>query len=295
MIDLQYLEKCNPVLLFDTNVTFYEYYTVPETSEIKEHIYLIKNKGGNEIYDFTTTTFVHSFFPEFDADNVITKMMKGKNWSKSKYYGQTREEIKAGWEENRVSASELGTIMHANIEKFYNHPYLWKIQEKKVLETKLLEYYTKEEISTKEFQQFINFHLNGPALWTWIPWRTELRVFDSDVQVAGSVDMLYKSPNYTDENKLLIMLDWKRSREIKRENRWEKAFPPIGDLPHANFFQYSLQLNVYARIIEKNTPYKIEYMALGVFHPTFDNYQIYEVKPMHIDKIWQHRLNQLKK
>ncbi len=293
VIDLKHLEKCNQFTPFDSNVSFHEYYTVPGTSEVKNHIYLV----NNVIYDFTATTFVHSFFPSFDADLVIKKMMKGKNWTQSKYYGKSAEEIKDGWEENRLVASELGTEMHAMIEKFYNHPTLWQEKNKKKLEAELSKYYAADKLEKKEFQQFLTYHLNGPALWNWFPWKTEWRVFDVDVKVAGSIDMLYKSPNYTEENKLLIMLDWKRTREIKRENRWETALSPIADLPHANFFQYSLQLNVYKKIIEKNTPYKIEYMGLGVFHPLFDNYQFYEVKPMplHLEKIWQHRLNQLKK
>ena len=46
---------------------------------------------------------------KFNADVVITNMMNGKNWSQSKYYGMSREEIKAQWETNRDEAAQAGT------------------------------------------------------------------------------------------------------------------------------------------------------------------------------------------
>lgn len=56
------------------------------------HIYTIDGDS-----DYTSvTTFNHRHFEAFDADKIITKMMSGKNWSNSKYYGQTREQIKEG-------------------------------------------------------------------------------------------------------------------------------------------------------------------------------------------------------
>lgn len=296
-VSLEYLEKQNPCIEFDPHVTFHDFYTDPETKNVKEHVYLVKLFDKLEIYDTSVTPFVHSFFPHFDADSIIANMIKGNKWKNDvsyAYYRKSPEDIKSMWDQNGKQASSLGTLMHARIEKFYNHPTLWKMID----DSKLSECFNEEEMNNKEIRQFINFHLDGPAIWHWIPWRTELRIFDRDIRVAGSIDMLYKSPNYTEKNKLLIMLDWKRSKEIAKINQYrKKAFSPIQDLVDANFWQYSLQLNVYKRIIEKNTVYKIEYMALGVFHPNYETYQIFPVDDMknHIDKIWIVRLNQLKK
>ena len=75
----------------DANISF----------EAGPHIYTI-NDG---LCKYTSVTkWNHSHFDEFDADAIITTMMKGKGWSKSKYFGQTREEIKAGWEKGRDEA-----------------------------------------------------------------------------------------------------------------------------------------------------------------------------------------------
>lgn len=276
-IDGEYLEKTYWYGPFDNHIRFDE----------EPHLYFIDGKQ----VDQSVTTFVHHFFPEFNADKVIEKMMKGRKWKESKYYGMTPEQIKQQWEDNRVMAAELGTEMHFRIETFYNHPTLWRDGGD------FEKYFDKKVLDNKEFQQFLNFHCTGPRNWGWAPFRTELRVFDRDYDLAGSVDMLYKSPNYSEDNPLLIMLDWKRSKEIRKSNKWESAFPPIEDLPHCNFYQYSLQLNVYKAIIEKNTHFRVEFMALGVFHPSQNSYQFLpvQVMPRHVDAILKAREEELKK
>ena len=80
------------------------------------HIYTIDGDS-----DFmSVTTWNHSHFGHFDADAIITKMMASRNWPNSKYFGQTREEIKALWNKNGKEASEAGTKMHYDIECYYN-------------------------------------------------------------------------------------------------------------------------------------------------------------------------------
>ena len=92
------------------------------------HIYYIKGSNDN----ISVTTFVHSnLFPHFDADKVISKMMKSRNWEKSKYYGKTPDEIKDEWEKNRVESSEAGTGMHKSIELFYNNEIVNKYKKNK--------------------------------------------------------------------------------------------------------------------------------------------------------------------
>ena len=48
-------------------------------------------------------------------------MIKSPNWTKSKYYGMTPQQIKDQWNENGRIASEAGTKMHYDIECFYNN------------------------------------------------------------------------------------------------------------------------------------------------------------------------------
>lgn len=276
-IDMTYLERVNPCKEFDEYITFNE----------ADHIYTV----DGEDYDGSVTGFVHHFFPHFDADKIIDKMMNGKNWPKSKYFGMTKEEIMAQWDANRDEASSLGTEMHANVEKFYNHPTLYLNYGAEQLQ----KYFDSKVYDSPEFQQFLKFHDSVSATCKWRPYRTELRAFDRDLRLAGSVDMLYYSPDYTDENRLLIMGDWKRSREIKDKNFFERGNPPLDSLPHANYWHYSLQLNTYKYIIEKNTPYRIQFMFLGVFHPNQATFQMIPVSLMenYIQKMIAVRVKQM--
>ena len=69
----------------------------------------------------SVTTWVHSHFPKFNADVIINSMMKGKNWGPGhKYWGQSVEEIKAGWNVNRDSMANAGTNLHERIEHWWD-------------------------------------------------------------------------------------------------------------------------------------------------------------------------------
>lgn len=58
------------------------------------HIYTIDGDSS-----FTSvTTFNHQHFEQFNADNIISNMMRSKRWPQSRYYGMTPEQIKAQWE-----------------------------------------------------------------------------------------------------------------------------------------------------------------------------------------------------
>ena len=104
-MSIDYLAKLNAHSR-DKNITFKD----------EGHIY---NVCGET--DFTSvTTWIHSFVENFDADQIITNMMSSKNWKSSKYYGKTRGQIKAIWDENRINASTAGTKLHYDIECVYN-------------------------------------------------------------------------------------------------------------------------------------------------------------------------------
>ena len=86
-MSLDYLEKKNAHER-DAHITFEE----------GPHIYTIDGDSG-----FTSvTTWNHSHFSGFNADAIISGMMRSARWPQSKYYGMTVEEIKAGWNQNAL-------------------------------------------------------------------------------------------------------------------------------------------------------------------------------------------------
>ena len=50
-------------------------------------------------------TIKNTNIKKFNANKIIDNMMKSPNWSKNKYYGKTKEEIKALWKENGQEAA----------------------------------------------------------------------------------------------------------------------------------------------------------------------------------------------
>jgi hypothetical protein len=214
------------------------------------HIYTIK--GDN---DYTSvTTWNHCHFSQFDPDAIISKMMKSYRWKQSKYYGQTPDEIKAGWEANGKEASEAGTKMHYDIECFYNN--------------------CPQPNDSIEYQYFNEFKKD----YNLKPYRTEWMIYDEALRFAGSVDMLFENEDGT-----LEIYDWKRSKGISKENRWQSSTTEcLSHLPDSNFWHYSLQLNTYKAILEMNYNVKIKGMYLVCLHPNNENksYQRIKVEDM---------------
>jgi len=212
------------------------------------HTYLLHGKKVNT----SVTTFVKKSFNEFNADLIINKMMNGRNWKTSKYFGKSVDEIKQLWDVNRITASTFGTKLHKTIELFYN----------------------KEDINDidgieKEFNMFKTFYNDHSHL---TPYRTEWEVYNEDIDIAGSIDMLYENNDGT-----LDIYDWKRSKEISKINKWDSGKYPLQHLPDSNFWHYSLQLNMYKYILENKYDKIVNKMCLVCLHPTFDNYILYEV------------------
>lgn len=194
------------------------------------------------------TSLVHNMFEKFDADVVISKMMSSRNWPNSPYFGMEADDIKKKWDANRDAAAQAGTAMHENIEMFYNEE--------------------SHEENSKEFELFSKY-LSDHNIYR--PHRTEWCIFDEEARVCGSVDMIYDDP---DRPGYHIIADWKRSKAIKTENRWQSGIHRYtAHLPDCNFIHYSLQLAIYKYILEKKYGRKISKTFIVVLHPQQETYQ----------------------
>lgn len=229
--------------------------------EEKEHIYTIE---GIDEKPISVTTLIHSHFPHFDADKVIDKMMNGRNWENSKYFGMKKEEIKKLWDKNGAEASNLGTLMHADIERFLND------------EAPL-------NPNTTEFGYFRNFYEDFKSDFPeYKPYRTEWVVYDEDRMVAGSIDCIM-----SDDDGNIIILDWKRSKEIKESNPYEKGFGVFSTFDNCNYNHYTFQLNIYKHILETKYNKKVKYMFIVVFYPENDDYLIYNMQNYDLSSSWE--------
>jgi len=236
-----YLYNLNPHPR-DTHITFDE----------GPHIYTV---DGDSNYT-SVTTIVHQHFGKFDSDKVIQNIKNGKKWNENnKYWGMTDEEIKELWKENGRVSAEKGTIMHYNIECFYNN------------DTSRLD--NDDSLEKQYFMNFYNDHKHMK------PYRTEWTVWDKELKVSGSIDMVFENEDGT-----LSIYDWKRTKAIKKlsfKNVCSNT-PCLEHIPDCNFWHYSMQLNIYKYMLEKNYNKTIKDIYLVKIHPNNHNQNYIKIK-----------------
>jgi hypothetical protein len=221
------------------------------------HKYYIDGNCGDWL---SVTSLVGCFFPDFDSKSQAVKTFQTKSFKdtvhrkSNKYYGCTSpEDIMAKWTE----MSNLGTLLHANIENYYNN-----------------EPYTVCEENKEPFKQFLDLFQDKD--WaSWEPFRTEWSIFDPETRICGQIDFCGMINR---ENGHVVLLDWKRCESITDccFNRFQGKDPTTGygvccDLENCKWVKYSLQLNTYKYILEKNYGLYVKKMYLIQLHPTLKN------------------------
>ena len=213
------------------------------------HTYYIDGSSTNVT---SCTGFLHQFFPHFDAKATIQKMMRSPKWAQSKYFGKTATEIETGWSDSGKEASGLGTAMHLAIEQFLNGAH---------------ERIDPAVKDTPEWQYFMNFwELHGHDLE---PYRMEWEVWSAPHLLCGSIDGVFKRRS----DGKIVLYDWKRSKEIKSTNDYEKGYAPVDHLPNCNYWHYTLQLNTYRWFLETLYGLEVGDMYLVILHPNNPNYR----------------------
>lgn len=214
----------------------------------EEHVYVI---DGGSCKPQSVTTLIHHYFEQFDADGIINKnYAKWQRDHTNKYYGLTKEQIKAMWNKNGSEASALGTAMHQSIEDFFNG----------VL---------NEKPNTVEFKYFESFWSDFIRINpNFKPYRSEWMIYTDSKKTAGSIDMTLEN-----ENGEILILDWKRSKEIKTENGFKKkGKDQLCHLEDCNYSHYTLQLNCYRVMLQDFYGKKVKGMYLVILHPDNKNY-----------------------
>ena len=258
----------------------------------EDHKYVITNDPNNKYT--SVTTWNHSHFPVFNANLIIKNMMKGKNWKEGhKYWGLTAEEIKKQWSSNSSAVSGAGTDLHFEIECFMNNPDIESGHKKGYNHSDLHEAYLQnpKAIEVVEWDYFINFVKDHPELK---PYRTEWTIYDEDLKISGSIDMIYENPDGT-----LSIYDWKRSKDITRVNNFNKFAinKLICHMPDANFWHYALQLNTYKRLIERKYGKTVTDLYLVRLHPDAEekNYELIKLPDLtkEINELFEERKQKL--
>lgn len=204
------------------------------------------------------TRLVNGAFPSFNAGEVIERMQSSPRWSASPYFGQTAADIQRTWTAKGRAAAAEGVRLHRQIENYYN--------------ARPVEY------TEEDFLQFLDFDAAKVVHDRLTPLRVEWRICAPALQVAGTLDAVFRKPDGS-----VVLVDWKRTAVLRKSNPWEKGLlKGLSHVPATNFWKYALQLNLYKTILE--SAYRsigpVSEMLLVCFHPDRDAYEVREVPPL---------------
>lgn len=216
-----------------------------------EHRYYIDGNPDT----VSVTQLIDKFFPEFDSPywsrkKAIDRLVSiGTEQTEDNILIMQKTILKE-WEHKRIESAEKGVFLHKEIEDYYKG--------------------NNYNDNTIEFQYFLSF-INQYNNLT--PFITEWMIFDEDLLVAGTVDMVYKKNDGS-----LFIFDWKRSEKVInndgtiKDDKFKFAFGELKDLGDNSFNKYCLQQNIYKAILEKRYEMKISSMNLLILHENYNNY-----------------------
>lgn len=225
------------------------------------------------------TAFLHHLWEEFDADKVVTKMMNNVDkFNAGEYAGMSKQQIIDEWARRGTESCRLGSIFHNDLcETHYNNE---PIDISKTAEV------------SKEYELFLEFAKEHEAMG-WRPYRSEMMVYCEQLKITGSIDMLFENADGD-----LILVDWKRLAKPLQFTTPFKKFsihPKLRHLHDVNGMHYSLQLNLYAWLLNKQYNKTVKEMYLVVFHSSQDKYLKYKVANLQaeITMLFEERLRKL--
>jgi CRISPR/Cas system-associated exonuclease Cas4 (RecB family) len=102
--------------------------------------------------------------------------------------------------------------------------------------------------------------------------------------------MVYMKPDGT-----IAIYDWKRAKDIKTENSFQSGLEPVEHLPDTNYWHYTLQLNIYATILEKKYGMKVTELALVILHQNNTSFRVMMLNRLEdeVDAIFADRLKKV--
>lgn len=178
-----------------------------------------------EIVYTSGTTFVNKFFPKFDPNGDILLRTARKR-------GIPPQVLKHEWDEKRINSCLFGTKIHETCEDIFNGQPLRNTPKNE----------------RERFCMEVAKKAAGKLLETADIVDVEKIVFDSDLMIAGTMDVLVKSK----KDGRIWIVDWKTNEKIEVENTYNKfGLKPIEHIPDTNYEHYALQLNLYEYILKQ--------------------------------------------
>lgn len=228
------------------DITFYD----------EPHKYFI---DGKEL--ISVTTLIGKYKEDFDEEY----------WSefKGSQYNVSSEKIKKAWSFINKKGTIKGSAIHDYAENLFQNK-VFKYPEQLILDEFGFDPVLPEyQITKKHVDKFYN-DVHGKL----IPIRTEMVVYDRESLIGGMLDILF----YNIKKCEFQIYDWKTNKKFSRENKNKHLLDKLCVLEACDLEIYSLQLEMYKQIIQKNTGITLGKSYIVWFSHNNPTYQIIETK-----------------
>jgi hypothetical protein len=174
--------------------------------------------------------------------------------------GVTVESILEKWEYNKEYSCHKGSEFHLYVENFLERRFcsidkksfinFIKSNNKNYSEDLLDDYYKEMAILIRNFKNFYEWWKQDHILL-----KSEFVIGDKQTKICGTIDNL----SYNKKTKKLVIFDYKTNKKINKNNIYGETFlKPFSNIEKCEYMKYSLQLNLYQLIFERNSSFKIE-------------------------------------
>ena len=228
--------------------------------EPEGHIYTYK--GETQL--LPVSSLIAYFFEPFNPEEAARRQ-----WER---YQIPVEESLRKWKRIGCLASEVGTFMHEQTEHYFQEGYFDTSYTFRFLD--------QEEIISieKEKQHFLHFVEDYKIR----PYRQEWPVYDTDLNIAGTIDMICKEDDGT-----FTIYDWKRSGKVVN-SMGQPIVEAFGGktsingicLPDTAFYHYCIQQNLYRYMLETHYGIKVRGMNLVVLCADYPCYFVAQIPRM---------------
>lgn len=216
-------------------------------NDIKEKI----NAVNKEIYKqlktkpMSVSNLIGYMHKEFDREGTAKKCFeKGFDDPESKYYQMDVKAILESWDVKATESKKYGSMMDDYIGTFLNDPKnleWWKLDNN-------YDYDPRIKGLCKGFEEFHSI-ITGRTDYKYVC-REEKMLIKSNKTgewINGRFDCLF----YSEALNKYLVIDWKTSGSIDKENKWEKMFGPLYDKDACNLNEYTIQVQMYKKALSE--------------------------------------------
>lgn len=209
----------------------------------------------------SVTTLIHKYQEEFNEEY----------WSqyKANQFKINPAEIIRAWKHINRKGTLKGSAIHDYAENLFQNK---KYEYPKHLVLKEFGFdpiYAEYMATKKHVDSFYN-DVQGKL----IPIKAEFIVYDKELLIGGMVDMLF----YNIKAQEFQIWDWKTNKDFTKDCKERHLLKELFVLEDCDMELYSLQLEMYKQIIERNTSLKLGKSYLVWFSHNNDKYEVMETK-----------------